>query len=542
MFSKRIAAVGVKPRPGAICQVNSTQNYTKNIFRAPLAWKRAQQCVVSEKMDSALADLRRRMELSQSESEYKELESQFRCLKQQFLNSRRVVYEFPSGENWDFICGLLRQVVPDFPTLEGLLLASYEKFHMPTENHQLVGLRKAVADLEQVDAEFKFFEKIVPKIQEWALECHTCFPEKSLPVLQARRAGAVNLSRQQVRCINALAFFSMLPHLEVPHAQRYGYYDWRKLYARSSYVGVERVKCQLYYFYRSLGLAKPELEQMVSFHRVVATGADFFPNWKESSAIPLPVTVTHEKVIEDSPAAVHVDFANCDLHIAQIIPSATQEEVIFSIRPELFPGLLFCETMQDDEAIIMCGARQYCEYSGYLDTFTFRGGSDKYSNPTPAAILAIDAIVNYGTTQFQPKYLERDLNKAFIGFVGLDGIIPEPEFDPTNPKHCIATGNWGCGAFGGDHVLKFVQQVMAAAVARRALHYSTFGNPPLCDKLQEVNEALQGRSVADLWKIISRHISSPKKSFYNFLMVELLRLARPVEPALTAPKEPRESV
>jgi poly(ADP-ribose) glycohydrolase len=62
-------------------------------------------------------------------------------------------------------------------------------------------------------------------------------------------------------------------------------------------------------------------------------------------------------------------------------------------------------------------------------------------------IIGIDAIVGFrGGGQFSSKMFERDLNKAFIGF----------SHDGTKE---IATGNWGCGAFGGDLHLKAFQQM-----------------------------------------------------------------------------------
>jgi poly(ADP-ribose) glycohydrolase len=43
---------------------------------------------------------------------------------------------------------------------------------------------------------------------------------------------------------------------------------------------------------------------------------------------------------------------------------------------------------------------------------------------------------------------ERDLIKAYVGFMNTD-----------NKKASIATGNWGCGAFGGHLQLKAFQQM-----------------------------------------------------------------------------------
>ncbi|KAH0448084.1 hypothetical protein IEQ34_021884 [Dendrobium chrysotoxum] len=68
----------------------------------------------------------------------------------------------------------------------------------------------------------------------------------------------------------------------------------------------------------------------------------------------------------------------------------------------------------------------------------------------------------------------------------------------------IATGNWGCGAFGGDPEIKSVIQWLAASQALRPfLHYYTFGATEL-QKLDEVSHWIlsHGWTVGDLWSIL----------------------------------------
>lgn len=54
----------------------------------------------------------------------------------------------------------------------------------------------------------------------------------------------------------------------------------------------------------------------------------------------------------------------------------------------------------------------------------------------------------------------------------------------------IASGNWGCGAFGGDPQLKSLIQLMAAAECGRQLAYFTFGDTRLRDELASLHELL----------------------------------------------------
>jgi hypothetical protein len=66
----------------------------------------------------------------------------------------------------------------------------------------------------------------------------------------------------------------------------------------------------------------------------------------------------------------------------------------------------------------------------------------------------------------------------------------------------IATGNWGCGAFGNDHILKFFQQWMAASeVCATSLLYHTFGDPRSAP-LVELASSLQKMTVGELWSLV----------------------------------------
>ena len=57
---------------------------------------------------------------------------------------------------------------------------------------------------------------------------------------------------------------------------------------------------------------------------------------------------------------------------------------------------------------------------------------------------------------------DRELLKAYVGFNVVEKID-------------IISGNWGCGAFGGDIQLKFLIQWMAASLCEKTLIYCPFG-------------------------------------------------------------------
>ena len=67
----------------------------------------------------------------------------------------------------------------------------------------------------------------------------------------------------------------------------------------------------------------------------------------------------------------------------------------------------------------------------------------------PPKVVAIDAVRGGGPAMTEAA-LRRDLDKARIAFDG---------------ARELATGHWGCGAFGNNHDLMFLKQWLAASDA-----------------------------------------------------------------------------
>ena len=119
------------------------------------------------------------------------------------------------------------------------------------------------------------------------------------------------------------------------------------------------------------------------------------------------------------------------------------------------------------------------------------GGNHDSTDLYQSKIVAIDAIAFFGKmqTQFTEKKVLRELNKAYVGFAFLDEHEEKEKEKEEEEKKGekekkkkknkkkgkkrmpIATGSWGCGAFGGNHQLKAVIQLMAAAQAERDVVY-----------------------------------------------------------------------
>jgi hypothetical protein len=104
--------------------------------------------------------------------------------------------------------------------------------------------------------------------------------------------------------------------------------------------------------------------------------------------------------------------------------------------------------------LFVVGVERYSNYQGYARTFEFVGDykdntSRDASGRRHCSIVAIDALQFHShTPQFHPNKLNRELNKAFVGFHAQEPVKTKTH-SPLSPHSGmpIATGNWGCGAF-----------------------------------------------------------------------------------------------
>ena len=449
-----------------------------------------------------------------------------------------------------------------------------------TEGTCMVALANGCKRLQsEFVSDFDFFKLVLPSLEYSASRLPTLFPDTLVPLLPQGYKGSVAFSPAQS---HALLSAGMLGLLYDTHAEAgYGTLDFTSVNCSRDPVACQRVTCQLAYFDQCLRWAMAHSERAdasvrqkelpdririaidclpqqpcITFERVVLRPAEE-PDWCASEiplvvgerapptqvpglpAMPPKLRATNLFVhfgvgMEDvKEADSNVDFANKQLHIGCIIPSCTQEEVMFSIRPDLFISLLVFQTLASNEAALMFGCQRHCNYSGYLESFKFCGtvsydpfawiskegkgeveSPEAPANPSlrpPPSIIAIDAIVNRGD-QFLGPAVRRDLLKVYAGFSRL-------------ATKRIATGNWGCGAFRGDPTLKFLQQLMAAAVCPvsqdkpLALDYCIFSSQAQAEKFANLTQALmeRGVTVKQAYEWISEYSSQRGYLFEEFI-------------------------
>jgi len=204
--------------------------------------------------------------------------------------------------------------------------------------------------------------------------------------------------------------------------------------------------------------------------------------------------------IEDNGTGMmQVDFANKFVGGGVLEEGCVQEEIRFLICPELIVSRLVTEELDANESLLVTGCERFSNYTGYGRTT--RWLSDHHDGNTRDSwgrlntqVVAIDARVFRGLpSQLLEHSLSRELSKAYCGFRG-DG----------DTRCAVATGNWGCGAFGGDVRLKALLQLMAAAEAERPVCYFTFGDHDLCRDIYQLWESASSANctVGNLWAYI----------------------------------------
>ncbi|KAF4689346.1 hypothetical protein FOZ62_021264 [Perkinsus olseni] len=181
--------------------------------------------------------------------------------------------------------------------------------------------------------------------------------------------------------------------------------------------------------------------------------------------------------IEDAHGLLQADFANRFIGGGVLEGGNVQEEIRFSICPELVVSMLLCEVMNDHEAIRIEGATRFSSYSGYGGSFKWTG---EFDDPTPlssncirdVSLFCVDALPHPGVRQYSKELIEREIRKFYCG------VYKYPSMDGEDSLKRVATGNWGCGVFGGDPQLKFVWA--AASLAKRPIiHYYRYGERKL---------------------------------------------------------------
>lgn len=351
------------------------------------------------------------------------------------------------------------------------------------------------------DSAEHLFDSVLPEMVQLALRAPQLLT-KPVPLLKRGMNHSLTLSQEQISCLLSNAFFCTFPRRNSRKTEYYNYPDinFFRLFEGSSSRKIEKLKTLMCYF-------KTVTEQMpnglVTFTR---RSLEDPVDWRSSEKQLTRLHITCEGTIEDDGhGMLQVDFANQFVGGGVTSLGLVQEEIRFLINPELIASRLFTEALGHKECLIITGTQQFSKYTGYAQTYKWAG---RHHDTTPrdgwqrrcTEIVAIDALhFRSFMEQFKPEKIDRELNKAYCGFA-------RPE-EPSETLSAVATGNWGCGVFGGDTRLKALLQMLAAAEAGRDVAYFTFGDAQLMADVNRLHCFLcqQHATVGEVYDLLGQY-------------------------------------
>lgn len=443
---------------------------------------------------------------------------------------------------WSLIEKTLQQSFDSSKDVKDAIL-KYNAAH--AKRWDFTALHAYVKALKTEESE-QLLRHLLPAIARLALSAqdHLTLP---VPLLKAGRSHSLTLSQQQVACLLANAFFCTFPRRNSRKATEYFYYpdiNFCRLFEGTSPRKAEKLKTLLWYF-KEVTTKMPT--GLVTFTRQCL---DSFPDWDSSQKRLTRLHITCNGTIEDQGhGMLQVDFANMFVGGGVLSSGLVQEEIRFLINPELIASRLFTEALQPNECLIITGAEQFSRYTGYAESYKWAGGcSDQTSRDgwqrRCTEIVAIDALKfrNF-LEQFHPEKMTRELNKAYCGFAR-PGV-------PSQHLSAVATGNWGCGVFGGDARLKALLQMLAAAEAGRDVVYFTFGDELLMRDVHRMHTLLteQNITVGVIYSLLEEYFicecqdcpgRRPAVNLYAFIAERVMSDLSPL-PSPSSPLQPSQS-
>ena len=421
------------------------------------------------------------------------------------------------------------------------------------------------------------FLPTIKVISTLALELENNLKGQKLHLIHMQSSGTLKINRQLVADLLAHSFFCL--HPTVLRSSTFPEVNFTHVFKAAEDVAsnITKIRCMLNYFQRiganEFKIYKELRTKYLSLRRVVSENQFDWLNLEQSSKPLCTFNADHKtKIEETNQKYARVDFANSYLGGGVLNTGCVQEEIMFTVCPDLIVAMLFMERMDDNEAIIISGFERYFDYSGYGRSFKYtKDYSDK--SPEQNFLVAIDALYYKKENieiQYSEKYILRDINKAFVGFkyftasdkktiaqatasilgkddcksfqsCGKDNFVSIGQMREKNDKYidsqpfvqisvsqetmvehegidknyptAIATGNWGCGAFNGDAQLKsIIQWISASEAGCSEILYCTF-NHPLLIVLDEVVQLITSAqcSVGYLAKLIKKFCDKRKK-------------------------------
>ena len=356
--------------------------------------------------------------------------------------------------------------------------------------------------LEELEKSFpedgEKFLKVYNNICKLVLDTNNIFPNGEINILKSNTSDKIKLTRKEVALIFILGFFNIF-FLDIEKTNIQIRYDFYQVIHSVNGPGFAKGRSFINYMNvigKWLEENNPILDEKVTYLRENRNiDMKNFENIKKLCDI----EIIEQGSMFNTEAKFCVDFANKYIGGGALSGGCVQEEILFAVEPEAIVSMFLMEVMEDNDAIRIDNLIQYSNYSGYAQSFKYEETAINEEKLIKHNIIAIDAVCSYSGGVDRDSVL-RDLIKAYVGF----NLINFDDKDVSKLDKTISSGNWGCGAFGGDYELKFIQQWLAATYAGvEKLYYYTFGRKEMNNAIKNL-EKIKSLNANNLYERMIR--------------------------------------
>lgn len=318
--------------------------------------------------------------------------------------------------------------------------------------------------------------ELLPFIQKLALSLPTAFANTRIKILKSGKNCRLVLSRMQVACLLAGAFFGVFDSLP-PNEICRGYgkpLSFLSIWKRSDMFILDSI---IYYFTRIMN-QNPRGDLIIKR----LTVGENIPQWDKIHS-----DLSHIRIIDKSdilntklPLVLHGVSKNmCGGLYGGKNDNPTlsgrnhhAEEILFACFPELYIVSMFCEPLGEADILSVMGAEKFITHQGFGNNVKFYQGYNDETVPRSENGTIIRTFVLADVVSVPGQYTEftdgfiKDLNKVLCGLNCLK-----------TRKIPVACGLWGSNLhINGEpnKHLKFIQQYMVASLLESPVSYYAF--------------------------------------------------------------------
>lgn len=206
---------------------------------------------------------------------------------------------------------------------------------------------------------------------------------------------------------------------------------------------------------------------------------DLLTHVEKSNSLPVTVEVVREIHDPSDSAGTAFVLVAANKHPGPGF-TGTQEERLQAASPALSLSSLICPTIPENAAIVTSSFPVHSAWTGHNRTAHLKSIYLPSSRPNRRYILAdalpLDELATYAEESeskyeipdFKPQFVNRETRKLYNAFKGAR-VLHQSNTD--DPICLIEAPPWGCGAFGGNLVVKALCMMLAAStVSKVSIH------------------------------------------------------------------------